>query len=261
MTSREEMLCLDDDHISSIELTTREELAIRHRGMTNEEPHERIVIYLSQSGLYGVTFLREFKVMTTLISALIERWRPKTYTFYLPCGKVTITLEDVAYQLGVPINGMPLVLRNTYSLNVVISNLLGNEAPTDVIDGLRIRMMWLERDFRVDEQSTKQEVIYAARAYLMTLIGGILLSDKSNNLVHIQYLPIMEDFTVCRQYSWGYSILTFLYHELCKVTVVVRGKKVDVAGCLVWLQSWAWYRLPFMTPITSAPMEFPLAAR
>ncbi|XP_039000390.1 protein MAINTENANCE OF MERISTEMS-like [Hibiscus syriacus] len=199
--------------------------------------------------------------MPTLISALIEHWRPETHTFHLPCGEVTITLEDVVYQLGVPINGMPLVLCNTYKVNVLILNLLGNKAPSDVIDRLQVQMTWLESEFRVDEQSTEQEVIYAARAYLMTLIGGILLPDKSGNLVHTQYLSVMEDFAVCRQYSWGFAILPFLYRELCKTNVVVRGKKADVAACLVLLQSWAWYRLPFMMPITSALIEFHLTAR
>ncbi|XP_039069140.1 protein MAINTENANCE OF MERISTEMS-like [Hibiscus syriacus] len=138
MASKGEMLRLDEVHISSIELITREERTIRRRGMTNEEPHQRMVIYLSQSGLYGATFLREFKVMSAFIPVLIERWRPETHTFHLPCGEVTIPLEDVAYQLGVPINGMPLVLRNTYKVNVLISNLLGKEGPTDFIDGLRV---------------------------------------------------------------------------------------------------------------------------
>ncbi|XP_039051667.1 protein MAIN-LIKE 2-like [Hibiscus syriacus] len=128
--------------------------------MPNEESHKRMMTYLSQFGLYGATFLCGFKVISALISTLIERWRPETHMFHFSCGEVTITLDDVAYQLGVPINGMSLVLRDTYSLNVVISNLLGNEAPADVIDGLWIRMTWLEREFRVDEQSMEQEVIY-----------------------------------------------------------------------------------------------------
>ncbi|XP_038993219.1 protein MAINTENANCE OF MERISTEMS-like [Hibiscus syriacus] len=203
IASREEILCLDDVHISLTELTTREERDIRHRGMMNEEPYQRIVIYLQQSRLYKATFLHDFKVMLALISALIQCWRPKTHTFHFPCGDVTITLEDVVYQLGVPINGMPLVLRNNYVRDTVISDLL------DVIDGMRIWMTWLEREFRVDEQSTEQEVIYAARAYFMALIGGILLSYKSGNSVQTQYLRVLENFTVCRQYSWDYAILAF----------------------------------------------------
>ncbi|KAK5776784.1 hypothetical protein PVK06_044748 [Gossypium arboreum] len=42
--------------------------------------------------------------MYNLISALVKRWRPETHTFYLSCGECTVTLEDVAFQLGLPIN-------------------------------------------------------------------------------------------------------------------------------------------------------------
>ncbi|MBA0765808.1 hypothetical protein Gotri_014945 [Gossypium trilobum] len=33
-------------------------------------------------------------------------WRPETHTFHLPCGECTITLEDVALQLGLPMDGL-----------------------------------------------------------------------------------------------------------------------------------------------------------
>jgi len=39
------------------------------------------------------------------LTALVDRWRPETHTFHLPVGEMTITLEDVAMILGLPIRG------------------------------------------------------------------------------------------------------------------------------------------------------------
>ena len=41
----------------------------------------------------------------SLLTALVDRWRPKTHTFHLPCGEMTPTLQDMAYLLGLPIVG------------------------------------------------------------------------------------------------------------------------------------------------------------
>ena len=39
------------------------------------------------------------------ISALVDRWRPETHTFHLPCGEMTVTLQDVAMITALPIKG------------------------------------------------------------------------------------------------------------------------------------------------------------
>ena len=41
----------------------------------------------------------------SLLTALVDRWRPETHMFHLPCGEMTPTLQDVAYLLGLPIVG------------------------------------------------------------------------------------------------------------------------------------------------------------
>ena len=45
------------------------------------------------------------RVDKALLTALVDRWRPETHTFHLPCGEIALTLEDVAYLLGLPLDG------------------------------------------------------------------------------------------------------------------------------------------------------------
>ena len=41
----------------------------------------------------------------SLLTALVDRWRPETHTFHLPCGEMAPTLQDVVYLLGLPLGG------------------------------------------------------------------------------------------------------------------------------------------------------------
>ncbi|MBA0876597.1 hypothetical protein Goshw_009152 [Gossypium schwendimanii] len=67
--------------------------------------------YLREASFWQVaTIGRGCKLDPKLISELIERWRPETHTFHLPCGERTITLEDVQLQLRLPVDG--LVMRH-----------------------------------------------------------------------------------------------------------------------------------------------------
>ena len=46
-----------------------------------------------------------FQLDRSLLSVLVDRWRPETHTFHLPCGEMAPTLQDVAYLLGLPLVG------------------------------------------------------------------------------------------------------------------------------------------------------------
>ena len=43
-----------------------------------------------------------------VLIAMIHRW-PDTHSFHLPCGEMTITLEDAAMILGLKIQGFPVI--------------------------------------------------------------------------------------------------------------------------------------------------------
>lgn len=51
---------------------------------------------------------RRFPYDRALLTALVDRWRPETHTFHLPCGEMTPTLQDVSFLLGLPCAGRPL---------------------------------------------------------------------------------------------------------------------------------------------------------
>src|SRR5438132_1913351 len=51
---------------------------------------------------------RRFPFDRSLLTALVDRWRPETHTFHLPFGEMTVTLQDVAMLTGLPIAGAAL---------------------------------------------------------------------------------------------------------------------------------------------------------
>ncbi|KAK5819758.1 hypothetical protein PVK06_024781 [Gossypium arboreum] len=126
--------------------------------------------------------LKGCKLDPTLISTLVERWRLEKYTFYLPCGECTITLKDVALQLSLSMDesfvmGL-VVVPNKEDLLRKVSN--------KIYDGW-IDMKWLKTNFKEFPTDTPNIVKEQyALAFILRLIGGILIPDKSQNLEHIR---------------------------------------------------------------------------
>ncbi|MBA0634051.1 hypothetical protein Godav_029529 [Gossypium davidsonii] len=158
--------------------------------------------YLRETGFWHVaTVGRGCKLDPKLISALIERWRPKTHTFHLPCGECTITLEDVNLQLGLPVDGYAVTGSvQSGDWGAVCYELLG--AILENINGGRLEMGWLQDTFlEPDDDSTELEKIRYARAYILQIIGGYLMSDLSRNLVHLRWLLKLVDFRAAGEFS------------------------------------------------------------
>ncbi|MBA0610852.1 hypothetical protein Godav_011624 [Gossypium davidsonii] len=93
--------------------------------------------------------------------------------------------------------------------------------------------------------STKVERIQYARAYIIEMIGGYLMSDLSRNLVHLRWLLKLINFRVVGKFSWGSVVLATLYREMCEVR---PPNKAKIGGCQSLLQSWAQFRFPFLRP-------------
>ncbi|KAI4369987.1 hypothetical protein MLD38_018375 [Melastoma candidum] len=96
---------------------------------------------------------------------------------------------------------------------------------------------WLSSRFDVLHPEAPEVLVRIhTRAYILQLIGAMIFLDKPDNLMHLMWLPLLEDFERAGTYSWGSACLAWLYRQLCRAS---QKNASQVAGCLVLLQIWA----------------------
>ncbi|KAL4296680.1 hypothetical protein GQ457_12G018070 [Hibiscus cannabinus] len=140
------------------------------------------------------------KVNPSLISALVERWRFETHTFNLPPGEATLTLQDVSYHLGLPVEGHAITGKTQDNWFLLGRELLGVD-PVD-LDSDRVHITWLDQNF--SNLPTNASTLIKEqfdRAHILQVIGGILMPDKSRNKVHLMWLRHLRDFSEAEKFS------------------------------------------------------------
>ncbi|KAF1883913.1 hypothetical protein Lal_00038407 [Lupinus albus] len=164
-----------------------------------------LVLQIIRNTVFGkILDIGRAEINNHLITALVERWRPETHTFHLPIGECTVTLEDVTYQLGLPIDGDIVTGPTNMDWNVVCQNLLGVVPSDRQIVGQRIQMSWLDSTFQqLPNDATEIVIDQHARTFILRMIGGFLMSDTSGSRVHLIYILLLEDLSETYQYSWG----------------------------------------------------------
>jgi len=110
----------------------------------------------------------------------------------------------------------------------------------------------------IDENSSIEVIHAHAKAYILRLIGRVLMPDKTKNKVHLMDLNYLTNLRRTRRYSWGSACLAVLYKEMCRAT---DGRARTMSGCALLLKSWAWFRMPFIAPISRVPPTFSLVCQ
>ncbi|XP_052484785.1 uncharacterized protein LOC128039900 [Gossypium raimondii] len=125
---------------------------------------ERLMPYLEASGFISATMIRMFDLRCDLISALVKRWRPNTHTFHLSCGECTITLEDVALQLGLLIDNSVVTGVSTMSEPTTLCYYLLGRSLDDGGDKFTsLRFSWLKGNFEtLPSTATEREMMCVA---------------------------------------------------------------------------------------------------
>ena len=183
--------------------------------------------YIEATGLTGLFKVPDMEVDHALITALVERWRPETHTFHLPHGEMGITLQDIEVMLGIPVDGLLVPGRTDLKWNEVCRELLGHEplpmipnSNKSTLTGARIKYKWLDAQFAAplaadaDDEVVQQN----ARYHLLVRMGALLFMDKSTDEVSLFTLPLFNQISNARQYSWGSAALAWLYRQLCSAS-------------------------------------------
>jgi hypothetical protein len=135
-------------------------------------------------------------------------------------GECTITLEDVSMLLSLRINGK-VVNDPTNVTNDVYMENLGIEPTVSDKNGASVKIVWLEAvltQLKNNPNPTEAENILHSKIYILLLIATFLMPDKSRNLLHSSWLPLVGDLEKCNTYSWGSACLATLYRHMCKAT-------------------------------------------
>ncbi|MFQ6631269.1 hypothetical protein Gotur_009290, partial [Gossypium turneri] len=147
----------DDPHISDAANNMGSYCVLRGRvNGIGYPPDSRLMPYLEQARFGSAALIQMFDLRYDLISALVERWRPETHTFHFSCGECTVTLEDVALQLGLPIDESPVTRVTAFTEPAALCYQLLGDSPNDddwgsaVLAVLYQELCWTTKPFVVD---------------------------------------------------------------------------------------------------------------
>ncbi|TVU50569.1 hypothetical protein EJB05_01946, partial [Eragrostis curvula] len=220
--------------------------------------HERYSDYIRRAGFLPLARIVNAGLPTMdgpALTALVDRWRPETHTFHLPCGELTVTLQDVAMILGLPIDGHAVTgFAQPHGWRDTVEHLLGIRPPEPAVNEKDkkpsgVSSAWLTSHFNnLDDNADEGTVERFARAWLWHLVGGYLFPDASGNTISWLFLPILgQQWENIATYSWGSATLAWLYRSLCEACTRTGGSPT-LGGCAYLLQIWMWERFPVGRP-------------
>jgi len=156
----------------------------------------------------------------------VERWQRETSSFHLPVGEVSITLDNVASLLHLPIVGafhdfQPLCTDEAVVLLVELLMVSTEVAMAETGQcGGHVRLQWLRDVYQ--RRCQMQHWTAAARTYLLHLLGCTLFANKSATHVHVSHLQAFRDLTIAGWYAWGAAGLVHMYDQLNDASLSTR---------------------------------------
>ncbi|CAI9765633.1 unnamed protein product [Fraxinus pennsylvanica] len=212
----ESVLYDQDKHVSAAVWEGQERGALRCHEHTSKLDRwmltEKQIELVKKAGFGYLRLIPAISLDNPLISALVERWRRETNTFHMTVGEMTVTLEDVAYLLGLPIDGEPVIGVTYTACDALCVKYLGRVPDSGYASGGMVKLSWLKETFsHCPENASIEDVEFHTRAYLLYLVAA----------------------------------LSFLYRALGNASLRSQS---TISGCLTLLQCWSYYHLNIGRP-------------
>nr|AAO38004.1 putative mutator-like transposase [Oryza sativa Japonica Group]ABF97435.1 transposon protein, putative, Mutator sub-class [Oryza sativa Japonica Group] len=186
---------------------------------------DRYIPYLRAAGLLGVALVmnRGMPVFNTpALTTLVGRWRPETHSFHLTSGEMTITLQDVAMILALPLRGHAVTGRTKNpGWRAQVEQLLGISLNIEQGQGGKkkqngIPLSWLSQNFsHRDDNAEPWRVECYARAYILLLLGGVLFPDARGDIASAIWIPLVANLGIQALY-W---VVTIPHNEASSLTL------------------------------------------
>ncbi|KAH1254054.1 Protein MAIN-LIKE 2 [Glycine max] len=159
--------------------------------------------------------------------------------FPFPVGEVTITLDDVASLLHLPITSVFYSFKTLHIDEAVL--LL-----VELLEAVQCHGAYVRLSLLRDIYHSKCDVVHwtiAAQAYLLHLVGCTLFANKIVTHVHVVFLNVFRDLTQSGSYAWGTTTLVHMYDNLNDAS---KSSVRQLAGYITLLQCWIYEHFPFV---------------
>nr|ABA91612.1 retrotransposon protein, putative, Ty3-gypsy subclass [Oryza sativa Japonica Group] len=206
----------------------------------------------------------------SLLAALVDRWRPETHTFHLPCGEMAPTLQDLSYLLGLPLAGAPvspvdgvfgwkedITARFEQVMRLPHLGPANTLPPYSTVGPSKAWLLQFTADLLhpdADDYSVRRSL----EAYLLWLFGWVMFTSTHGHAVDFRLVHYARSIADAQpqdvpQWSWGSAVLAATYRALCEACTKTDAGAI-IAGCPMLLQLWAAERFAIGRPVVdSAP--------
>lgn len=177
----------------------------------------RVQERVKDTGFDGLLRLTNLPVSHNLplLSALVESYDERKRCFVFNNHRVVFGLEDVLYITGLPVDGNPVTGIDGNGKQMC-KKYLGCNGCGEKRTGIT-NFEWLQENFELVPETIDKdspEIEPYVRAFLLYLIGSVVVPDYSGSRVPVMYLSLMEDLESIKDYAWGAALLAHLHFSL-----------------------------------------------